>query len=72
MGALPFVQVNVGFLANQIGVSSPYPLDLRQGVHNLLFAIDVGIEDTKDELKVAFLARYKRCEWISLLLPIIA
>lgn len=46
----PFVQIDVGFLADQIRVSPPHTLDFGQGVHNLLLAIDVGVEDSKDEL----------------------
>ena len=48
--SVPFVQVNVGLLADQIGVSPTYTLDLGQGVHDLLLAIDVGIEETENEL----------------------
>jgi hypothetical protein len=47
---VPFVQVNIRLLADQVGISSAHPLDLRQGVHDLLLAIDVGVEKTEDEL----------------------
>lgn len=40
----PLVQINVGFLADQVRVSSPNTLDLRQGVHDLLLSIDVRVE----------------------------
>ncbi len=54
--AIPFVQVNVGFLANQIRVSPTNTLDLGQSVHDLLLAIDVGVEETKNELEVRLLS----------------
>ncbi len=54
--ALPFVQINVGFLANQIRVSTTNTLDLGQSVHDLLLAIDVGVEETKNELEVRLLS----------------
>ena len=47
---IPLVQIDIGFLADQVGVSPAYTLDLGQGVHDLLFAIDVGIEETENEL----------------------
>lgn len=56
---VPFVQINIGFLADQVGVSSTHTLDLGQGVHDLLFAIDVGVEDTQDELEVALFTRHE-------------
>ena len=40
------VQVNVGLLANQVGVSSTDTSDLGQGVHDLDSAIDVGVQQT--------------------------
>jgi hypothetical protein len=47
---IPLVQVDIGLFANQVGVSSAYTLDLGQSVHDLLFAIDVGVEETENEL----------------------
>ena len=43
---VPLVQVDIGLLANQVGVTATDTLDLGQGVHDLLLAIDVGIEKT--------------------------
>lgn len=40
------VQVNVGLLAHQVGVSSTDTSDLGQGVHDLDSAIDVGVQQT--------------------------
>jgi hypothetical protein len=54
-GAL--VQVNIGLLADQVGVTATDTLDLGQGVHDLLLAIDVGVQKTQDELEVRLLSR---------------
>ena len=56
----PLAQVDVGLFADQIGVPAPDALDLGQGVHDVLLAIDVGVEDTKDELEVRLLPRDER------------
>ena len=57
----PFVQIDIGFLAHQIRVSTAHALDLGEGVHDLLLAVDVGVEETEDELEVRLLARDERC-----------
>lgn len=49
-GAL--VQVDIGLLADQVGVSATDTLDLGQSVDNLLLAVNVGVEQTQDELEV--------------------
>ena len=49
---IPLVEVNIGLLADTVGVSSAHALDSGQGVHDLLLAIDVGVEQTQDELEV--------------------
>ena len=51
-GHPPFVQIDISLLANQVRVPTSYTLYFRQGVHDLLLAIDVGVEETKDELEV--------------------
>jgi hypothetical protein len=48
--SIPLVQVDIGLLADQVGVAATDTLDLGQGVHDLLLAIDVGVEETEDEL----------------------
>lgn len=48
--SVPLVQVDIGLLADQVGVSATDTLDLGQCVHDLLLAIDVGVEETQDEL----------------------
>lgn len=58
----PLIQINIGLFANQVRISSPDTLDFCQGVHNLLLAIDVGVEDSKDELdcrKISYLCKIK-------------
>jgi hypothetical protein len=42
------VQIDIGLLADQVRVSAADTLDLGQGVHNLLLAIDVGVQKTQD------------------------
>lgn len=49
-GAL--VQVDIGLLADEVGVTATDTLDLGEGVDNLLLAVDVGVEQTQDELEV--------------------
>lgn len=49
---LPFVEIHIGLLAHQIGVSTSDPFDFRQGVHDFLLSLDVGIQETQDELEV--------------------
>jgi len=53
---VPLVQVNIGLLADQVRVAATDTLDLGQGVHNLLLSIDVGVEETQDELEVRLLS----------------
>jgi hypothetical protein len=57
---VPLVQVDIGLLADQVGVSATDTLDLGQGVHNLLLAIDVGVQKTQDELEVRLISRDER------------
>lgn len=47
---LPLGQINIGLFADQVRVSSTDTLDSGEGVHNFLLAIDVGVEETQDEL----------------------
>lgn len=45
---VPLVQIHVGLLANQVGVSATDTLDLGQGVHNLLLSVNIGVEKTEN------------------------
>jgi hypothetical protein len=44
-------KVDIGLLADQVGVSATDTLDLGQGVHDLLLAIDVRVQQTDDVLE---------------------
>ena len=57
---IPFVEVHICLFADQVGVPTAYSLDLGQRVHDLLLPIDVGVEETEDELEVRFLPRNER------------
>lgn len=39
--SLPLVEINIGLLADQVAVSATDTLDLGQGVHHFLLAIDL-------------------------------
>lgn len=51
-GHIPFIEVNIGLLADQVGVPTADTLDFGHGIHDFAFAIDVGVEQTKNVLKV--------------------
>jgi hypothetical protein len=52
----PLIEVNIGLLADNVGVTTSNTLDLGQGVHDLPLSINVGVEETEDvlELHVGF------------------
>ncbi len=50
--SLPLVEVHIGLLADKVRVTTSNTFDFGQGIHDLLLAIDVGIEKTKDELEI--------------------
>jgi hypothetical protein len=54
-GTVPLVEIDIGLLADQVGVPATDTLDLGQGVHDLLLAVNIGVEQTQDELEVALL-----------------
>lgn len=43
---IPLAEVNVGLLADNVGIAATNTLDLRQGVLNLALAINVRVEQT--------------------------
>lgn len=45
---VPLVQVDIGLLADQVGVSATDTLDLGQGVHDLLLSVNIGVQKTQD------------------------
>lgn len=56
---LPLVKVDIGLLANQVGVTTTHTLDFGQRVHDLALAIDVGIQKSQNVL-------FGCCQWIHL------
>jgi hypothetical protein len=52
-GAL--AEIDIGLLADQVGVAATDTLDLGQGVHDLLFSIDVRVQQTDDVLEAGHL-----------------
>jgi hypothetical protein len=58
---VPFGKVDIGLLADQVGVATSNTLDLSQGVHDLLLAIDIGVEQPQNVLEVRLLACHERC-----------
>jgi hypothetical protein len=53
-------EVNVGLLADQVGVTATNTLDLGQGDHDLLLAVNIGVEQTQDVLEVRLLVGHER------------
>jgi len=54
------VEINIGLLANQVGVTTSDTLYFGQGVHNLLLTLNIGVEKSQDELEVRLLTRHER------------
>lgn len=57
---VPLVQIDIGLLADQVGVSAADTLDLGQGVHNLLLSVDIGVEKTENLPIVSILSNPSR------------
>lgn len=57
---VPLAEVNVGLLADQVGVTATNTLDLGQGVHDLLLTVNIGVEQTQNVLEVRLLAGHER------------
>jgi hypothetical protein len=54
------VQIDISLLADQVRVSATDTLDLGQGVHDLLLSVNIGVEETENELEVRLLSRHER------------
>jgi len=54
----PLVQIDIGLLADDVGVSSTNTLDLSQGIHDLALSIDVGVQQTENVLVTMRLVRF--------------
>ena len=57
---IPLVEVDIGLLADQVGVAATDTLDLGQGVHDLLLTLNIGVEETQNVLEVRLLAGHER------------
>ena len=44
------VEIDIGLLAHEVGVSTTDTLDLSQGEHDLVLAVDIGVEQTENVL----------------------
>lgn len=58
--AVPLVEIHIGLLAHQVRVTTSDTLYLGESVHDLLLAVDVGVEKTEDELEVRLFSRDER------------
>ena len=50
--ARALVHVNLRLLADDVGEAAPHTLDVADGVHHLLLAINVGAKKTQDVLEI--------------------
>lgn len=57
---VPLGEVNIGLLADQVGVTTTNTLDLGQGDHDLLLAVNISVEQTQDVLEVCLLVGHER------------
>lgn len=60
-GNVPLAEINIGLLADQVGVAATNTLDLGQSVHDVLLAVNIGVEQTQNVLEVRLLAGHERC-----------
>ena len=49
---IPLVEVDIGLLADQVGVSATDTLDFGQSVHNFPLTVDIGVEETQNVLRI--------------------
>ena len=61
---VPFVHVNIGLLADDVGVATTNTFDGSQSVHNLLLTINVGVKETNDVLEVLLIGNNQRLSQI--------
>ncbi len=47
---LPFIEVDISLFAHNIGIATTNSFDLRQGVHDFAFSVNIGVQQTKDML----------------------
>ena len=46
----PFVEIDIGLFADQVGISSSNTFDLGQSEHDFTRALDIGVEETENVL----------------------
>lgn len=51
-GVLPFLEVNLSLFADNVGEPSPKTLDGGHSIHDVLLAINIGVQHTQNVLKV--------------------
>jgi len=63
----PLVQIDIGLLADNVGVSSTNTLDLSHCVHDLALSIDVGVQQTENVLGIMGFSPTSevRTDWIT-------
>lgn len=45
--SVPLVEIDIGLFAYQVGIAATDTLNFGQGVHDLLLAVDIGVEKTE-------------------------
>jgi len=57
----PLVKVDIGLLADKVGVTTTNTLDLSQGVHDFAFTVNIGVKETENVLELLMrLRKYER------------
>lgn len=46
----PLVEINIGLLADQVGVATTNTLDFSQSIHDLALSVNIGIQETENVL----------------------
>jgi len=59
------VKIDISLLAGNVGIATTYTLDGSQSDHNLVLAINVGVEQTQNVLKLVLVGNNERQESVS-------
>ena len=62
MSRVPLANIHLSLLAHGSGETATNTLDGGQGIDDLLFAIDVGVEDTQNVLELSLVDETLRKE----------
>jgi hypothetical protein len=57
---LPLVKINISLLASNVGITTTNTLDGGQGDHNLVLAVNVGVEQTQNVLELVLVGNLER------------